>query len=484
MCQTPVPTQIYSSSHKKAPKRLLLTSALALACSAQALADPGTELGVGATTSNDSDTAIGQFAGARGYSSTALGQSAYAQGINSTALGRSTYALGDNSTALGFRAYATGSSSTALGQNAYAGSKFSTALGPEAFATGEFSTALGVAIAEGNYSTALGVSANAGGDGSTALGRNARATGYSSTALGFRALAPEDNTIVLGAIAGQNYATANADVAIGTTAPAAPLHIFRDDDTANLLILESNETGVTQDRAVMDLSNNGGLRFQFNNKALGTSWRFQAATGNQDRFEVTSVGSGAIEMALDAAGNLELRGTLSEGSDRLSKERIVALSSGELLERVETLPVSEWSYKDRPQARHIGPMAQDFYALFGLGDSERRISARDMAGVSLAAIQALAAENDGLETHVAELKAANHELQTNLASLEQANSVASTALAAVLQENAAMRATLKELQQEMTTIATLQEQLAELRIIVKQQSPVFVQLQQSEASTQ
>ncbi len=38
---------------------------------------------------------------------------------------------------------------------------------------------------------------------------------------------------------------------------------------------------------------------------------------------------------------------------------------------------------------HIGPMAQDFYAAFGLGDSDKHIAQGDAQGVALAAVQGL-----------------------------------------------------------------------------------------------
>ncbi len=39
------------------------------------------------------------------------------------------------------------------------------------------------------------------------------------------------------------------------------------------------------------------------------------------------------------------------------------------------------------EVRHVGPMAQDFHAAFGLGDSDKSIGMQDIEGVALAAIQ-------------------------------------------------------------------------------------------------
>jgi hypothetical protein len=60
------------------------------------------------------------------------------------------------------------------------------------------------------------------------------------------------------------------------------------------------------------------------------------------------------------------------------------------LDTVSRLPISTWSYKSDPtDVRHMGPMAQDFKAAFGLGDTDRGYYSIDAHGVSLAAIQAL-----------------------------------------------------------------------------------------------
>jgi hypothetical protein len=77
-------------------------------------------------------------------------------------------------------------------------------------------------------------------------------------------------------------------------------------------------------------------------------------------------------------------------SDRNLKCDFEPVDERAVLERVAQLPVSTWSYRsDDPSVRHMGPMAQDFYAAFGLGDSDRSYHAVDAHGVTLAAIKAL-----------------------------------------------------------------------------------------------
>jgi uncharacterized coiled-coil protein SlyX len=66
------------------------------------------------------------------------------------------------------------------------------------------------------------------------------------------------------------------------------------------------------------------------------------------------------------------------------------MSSQTVLNKVLALAIKEWSYKDSiDNIRHIGPMAEDFYQAFGLGESETGIATLDTSGVALAAIQGL-----------------------------------------------------------------------------------------------
>jgi hypothetical protein len=75
-------------------------------------------------------------------------------------------------------------------------------------------------------------------------------------------------------------------------------------------------------------------------------------------------------------------------SDRNAKEGFAPVDPRVILARVATLPIETWSYKGE-RARHLGPMAQDFAAAFGLGADDRHIFPLDAAGVALAALQGL-----------------------------------------------------------------------------------------------
>ena len=78
----------------------------------------------------------------------------------------------------------------------------------------------------------------------------------------------------------------------------------------------------------------------------------------------------------------------------------------EILEKLAALPISTWNYKtDPPSVRHLGPMAQDFAAAFGLGADDRTIAFVDANGVLMVAVQALYRKVRQLEAEVAELRA-------------------------------------------------------------------------------
>lgn len=334
-----------------------------------------------------------------------MGRSASSSGQDSTALGHDAASPGPGSIALGFAASSAAVNSIAQGTGASSTGARSIAIGNGTTSVGSSSVALGDdAFADGIRSIALGASAFTTGENSIAIGHLAISDGAGSTAVGIRATAPNPNTIVLGQISGERSASDYADVAIGTTLPLAPLHIFRSDDTREFLFLESEELGKTQDRAMMQLVNNGGIRFEFENPALDTAWRFQAATGAQDNFEVTKVGTGQIEFRVDAAGNATLAGMLFENSDRNAKTNIESIQPDEVLDKLAGLPISEWEYKDTPGQRHVGPMAQDFRDAFGLGANDTSLATIDTSGVALASIKALRERNLQLEARVAQLE--------------------------------------------------------------------------------
>jgi len=101
-------------------------------------------------------------------------------------------------------------------------------------------------------------------------------------------------------------------------------------------------------------------------------------------------------------------------SDRNLKTDIAEIDPAQVLSRVVELPISTWRYrKDGAEVRHLGPMAQDFHAAFGLWDTDTMIFPLDASGVSFAAIQAL-------NTRLVAAEADNEALRARLERLERA----------------------------------------------------------------
>jgi len=106
-------------------------------------------------------------------------------------------------------------------------------------------------------------------------------------------------------------------------------------------------------------------------------------------------------------------GTWSALSDRSLKENVAGVDTQALLATLAKVPITTWNYTGQDDSiRHIGPMAQDFYAAFGVGEDDTHITTVDADGVALAAIQALYAEN-------LEMKAQLADLDARLTALEQ-----------------------------------------------------------------
>ncbi len=87
-------------------------------------------------------------------------------------------------------------------------------------------------------------------------------------------------------------------------------------------------------------------------------------------------------------------------SDRNLKQDIQDVNHDETLAKLERLDVSRWKYRadvSGPEGEHIGPMAQDFKELFGLGDTDTTINMVDAFGVALSALKALSQKVRKLE---------------------------------------------------------------------------------------
>jgi hypothetical protein len=142
--------------------------------------------------------------------------------------------------------------------------------------------------------------------------------------------------------------------------------------------------------------------------------------GTANFFTVRSTGGAMFTTAIDGGGMPTAGVFLGPGdnawnsvSDRNLKENFTSVDREVLLEKLASIPITMWNYKSQDESiRHIGPMAQDFYAAFGMGTDDKRISTIDPDGIALATIQGLyqkaneqAAEIRALKKQVVRLQA-------------------------------------------------------------------------------
>ncbi len=124
---------------------------------------------------------------------------------------------------------------------------------------------------------------------------------------------------------------------------------------------------------------------------------------------------------LDANGaTFEIQGSVKATnvvfpSSRALKTGFEAMDTKLVLDKVASLPMNSWRFKTDPEDMvRFGPIAEDFHTLFEVGDG-KSVSALDLQGVSLAAIQGLYSE---LQDKDAEIEALRSELDELRALIE------------------------------------------------------------------
>jgi hypothetical protein len=113
-------------------------------------------------------------------------------------------------------------------------------------------------------------------------------------------------------------------------------------------------------------------------------------------------------------------GSWTSLSDRNMKANFAAVNPREILRGVLEMPISTWNYKTQEASvRHIGPMAQDFYRTFRVGEDDKHITTIDPDGVALAAIQGLHEEIEDRDAKIAAQQQQISGLQTQLEQQQQ-----------------------------------------------------------------
>jgi len=292
-------------------------------------------------------------------------------------------------TNIGAGSVAFGDNSRASGANSFAANLATTASGTESVALGNNGTA--------SADRAFAFNGTASGVGAVAIGSGAQATNDDALAMGPSSIAGGLAAITIGpsiangnfgvAIGLQNSASGQFSVAIGKNARTA--------NRQGSIVLGDGCAGFSSD-SVYPTANN-----QFVVRGCG-GVKVYTNQGLTSGVELASGGS-----------------SWSVVSDRNRKENFVAVEGEDLLLRLRSVPVSTWNYLSQDRSiRHMGPMAQDLYAAFGLGESDRLINSLDIDGVNLAGVQALTARTDQLRAQVQSLTDENGALRGRVTELE------------------------------------------------------------------
>lgn len=224
-------------------------------------------------------------------------------------------------------------------------------------------------VCSGFACTAIGYTTRAAGQGSVALGYRTEAAADYGVALGYRA-----TTCASGTVAGNNCAN-----------PRTGAFVWGDESTTGYVNAQADNE--------FRIRANGGIR-------LRTSTAANAAPGV----------SGNTGCDLPTGS-----GVFSCASSRTIKTAFEAIDTQSLLDGIKALPLSTWRFiEDRSGARHLGPVAEDFFAQFGLGEGPTSIGTQDLASLGLAGVQALAERDEAHARELAALSQRNAQLEAEL----------------------------------------------------------------------
>lgn len=240
---------------------------------------------------------------------------------------------------------------------------------------------VGALLQAGDYSTALGLGNKVIGDYSSAVGNYNTVSGQYSNAIGRSNKVGGNFSMALGSNNTVNGTGGTAIGSYGSTTGYQGAMILSDYSVFTSTSATANHQLTA--RFV------GGYRF-FTNVGLTTG---------------VSLAAGGTSWA-----------TIS---DSTRKERFLSIDGPALLQKISGMKLTTWNYKGQRDRRHYGPMAQEFFALFGydaLGDigCDTLITTQDMEGLTLSAVQALVKENEQLKMRLNAVENENAQLKADL----------------------------------------------------------------------
>jgi hypothetical protein len=244
----------------------------------------------------------------------------------------------------------------------------------------------------GLYSTAFGENVRALGDNAIVVGKNSVAANTGTVALGEGHTATGANSVALGY--GASTSTINGSPRLGT-------FVFSDRSVPLTYTFNSTSPDI-ESQFHPTVTNSFNVRavngsFFYTNTALTTGFIFNSTTATMTltNSKLTMASDGSTTLTSNSGGSAGVTlpaggGSWNNLSDRSMKANFAAVDPRAILRGVLALPISTWNYKSQDASvRHIGPMAQDFFATFKVGEGDKTIATIDPDGVALAAIQGL-----------------------------------------------------------------------------------------------
>ncbi len=239
--------------------------------------------------------------------------------------------------------------------------------------------------------------------------------GYANTTSGYAStVGGGDNNTAGGAHAVVSGGDSNAAGAVGAAVGGGRNNVANG--------VDATIPGGQDNEANGNYSFAAGRRAKANNAGafvLADSSDFDFAPGVNNAFTARFTGGARFILGINASGQSTWTCAVYNGgswgcsSDRNLKENFQPVDGRAILEKLAALPITTWNAIGvDPAVKRMGPMAQDFYAAFGLGDDDRVITTGDLDGVALASIQ-------GLYQIVQEKDAQIASLEARLVALEQ-----------------------------------------------------------------